>query len=725
MDRKTINQAAAFLKKQRLAKAVECMKPILQDSAYASIHDRLNNIQREYQFMQEYMVRGVADPARDRLYTKLLKRMHQLVSDADMIWLINNDTYMAEARSRLSYIDANPDIIRRKLEGFVSDVALLQFSQKEDEAEKLYHDHADYMTLVFDYLLLSKQWSEGEATDYEALLISPTIDTNDAAHIVSAISLSCYTHFDIRKFRTLMAIYEKTTETIVRQRAIVGWALSLRGNPTLYPEMRQIVEKACENEDTLQQLVETQMQMYFCLNAESDNDAIQRDILPTLMKHNSFEITRWGITEKEENTLEDILHPDAEEKAMEEMEKTFQRMQEMQKSGSDVYFGGFSQMKRFPFFYNWANWFCPFYIKHPALAVTMKKLKNTALLTNLLDNGPFCDSDKYSFAIAMSSVIDRLPDEIKSMLGSEEMFGPVGQQTDVHSEAVVRQMYLQDLYRFFRLSDRRKPFRNPFGGQNGIKALFMANPVLVDTISEKYIVRLGKFLLKHKRIDALNLLLDVFDTEQRNAEFLTLKAAVLMREGQVEQAIQLLEKAHAITPDNVKTYAMLGRCQMLTGKFEEAMEVYHHLSEIMPDNRGYLLNKCITMVNCGHGEEATAELYKLNFENPDDIDVSRVLAWGLLSCGKISQAEREYQRLLSQDKPSAEDCLNAGYCKWISGQVEQALTLFRQYVGLMRETRGNNQEDIDMAEVFHRDSVMLMTNGLTSSALLIMADMVA
>ena len=98
---------------------------------------------------------------------------------------------------------------------------------------------------------------------------------------------------------------------------------------------------------------------------------------------------------------------------------------------------------------------------------------------------------------------------------------------------------------------------------------------------------------------------------------------------------------------------------------------------------------------------------------------------GVALMWKISQAEREYQRLLSQDKPSAEDCLNAGYCKWISGQVEQALTLFRQYVGLMRETRGNNQEDIDMAEVFHRDSVMLMTNGLTSSALLIMADMVA
>ena len=51
MDRKTINQAAAYLRKQRLAKTIECMTPVLQDKAYATIHDRLNNIQREYQFM--------------------------------------------------------------------------------------------------------------------------------------------------------------------------------------------------------------------------------------------------------------------------------------------------------------------------------------------------------------------------------------------------------------------------------------------------------------------------------------------------------------------------------------------------------------------------------------------------------------------------------------------------------------------------------------------------
>ena len=724
MDRKTLNEASAFIRKQRLAKAIECMKPILHDTAYASLHDRLNNIKREYEFMQEYMKRGIGDPSRDHLYTKLLKRMHQVVSDADVVWLTNNDTYMAEAMYRMSNSDVNPETVRRKLEDFVSDVAMLQFSENDKEAERLYQAHADYMVLVFDFLLLSKQWSEGEANDYEALLISPTIDANDAAHLVSAVSLSCYTHFDIRKFRTLMAVYEKSQEMVVRQRALVGWALSLRGNPTLYPEMKILVEKACENEENLQQLIETQMQMFFCLNAERDNDAIQRDILPTLMKHNNFEITRWGITEKEDNTLEDILHPDAEEKAMEEMEKTFQRMQEMQKSGSDVYFGGFSQMKRISFFYNWANWFCPFYVKHPALNTTWKKLKNTALLTNLLNNGPFCDSDKYSFAIAINSVVDKLPEEIKSMLGSEEIFGPVEPQTDIHSPATVRLMYLQDLYRFFRLSDRRKSFRNPFGGENGIKALFMGHPVLVGIVDEKYIVRLGKFLLKHQRDDALRVLLDSYETRCDTPDFLTLKATVLMRDGKKEHAMDCLRKARELAPDNDKIYAMLGRCLMMNEKFDEAMGIYTDLCDKMPENRGFLLNKCIAMINCGQGEKATAELYKLNYDNPDDSNVTRVLAWGLLSYGKIPQAERDYQRLLNYDNPSAEDYLNAGYCKWINGEIEQALSLFRKYVKAMRETPECNQEAIDMAEVFQRDSVMLMTNGLTTSALLIMADMV-
>ena len=51
---------------------------------------------------------------------------------------------------------------------------------------------------------------------------------------------------------------------------------------------------------------------------------------------------------------------------MEKLEASMKRMNDMQRQGSDVYFGGFSQMKRFPFFSVVANWFMPFYLHHPA-----------------------------------------------------------------------------------------------------------------------------------------------------------------------------------------------------------------------------------------------------------------------------------------------------------------------------------------------------------------------
>lgn len=96
----------------------------------------------------------------------------------------------------------------------------------------------------------------------------------------------------------------------------------------------------------------------------------------------------------------------------------------MQKAGSDIYFGGFSQMKRFPFFYKAANWFCPFYIENPEISSSIDKMENTSLVSNILENGPFCDSDKYSFTLAVSSVIAHLPENIKEMLNTKEAIMP-------------------------------------------------------------------------------------------------------------------------------------------------------------------------------------------------------------------------------------------------------------------------------------------------------------
>ena len=184
--------------------------------------------------------------------------------------------------------------------------------------------------------------------------------------------------------------------------------------------------------------------------------------MPELMKNNNLNITRFGITEKEDDPMNDIFDPGASDRAMEKMEESFQKMMNMQKAGSDIYFGGFSQMKRVPFFYHAANWFCPFYLEHPEISSTVDKLKDTPLLTNILNNGPFCDSDKYSFTLAVASVISHIPANMREMFNTKEALGQTVSDEDQRQPAYIRRMILQDMYRFFRLFHQRGQLVNPY-----------------------------------------------------------------------------------------------------------------------------------------------------------------------------------------------------------------------------------------------------------------------
>ena len=52
--------------------------------------------------------------------------------------------------------------------------------------------------------------------------------------------------------------------------------------------------------------------------------------MPELMKNNNLNITRSGITEKEEDPMADVFDPGASERAMEKMEESFQKMMNIQ-----------------------------------------------------------------------------------------------------------------------------------------------------------------------------------------------------------------------------------------------------------------------------------------------------------------------------------------------------------------------------------------------------------
>ena len=630
--------------------------------------------------MTQYWRRGYKDPQLQALYLALLQRTYVLYCNISRNHKSRHSAYHPR--------DWSLQIVREELESFVSEIAMLELEPEPRRTEKkkqVHRHHQDLLNQLFDTICFSDIWTDSQAEVMEEMLLSPTIDTIDQQLLVSALMLSLLNCFDMAKFRTLVHVFEKTDDQHVRQRTLIGWALSAGDalSTRLYPEKVTLVEHLLEDETCCQELVELQEQLVFCIATEEDNRKIQKEIMPDILKGNNFRVTRNGIEEVEEDALNDILHSDEWERKMEKAEESFNKMIDMQKQGSDIYFGGFSQMKRFPFFNVLSNWFIPFYVDHPDVAEYLEKMQNNRFVWSLFKNGPFCSSDKYSFLLGFGQVFDRFPQNLRDALNRGEIPEENLNKLDTNSVFFIRRTYLQDLYRFYRLYPRREEFYNPFDTDD-CGFLFFADGIFSRTHLEPYFNEVVAFLIKKKRMFEAGEVLANCGVERRDFKFYMM-AGYLVQHGHYhfeEEGLDDLtcyEKALQCEPDNER--ALLGCAHALfnRGRYEEALVYYERLLSMNPDKKAYLLNHAVCLVNLRRYADALKPLYRLNYESADDKNVNRVLAWALACGDKYEQAERIYTQLLS-DNPSSDDLLNYGYFLWFSGHVDDAADCFHRYL---------------------------------------------
>ena len=147
------------------------------------------------------------------------------------------------------------------------------------------------------------------------------------------------------------------------------------------------------------------------------------------------------------------------------------------------------------------------------------------------------------------------------------------------------------------------------------------------------------------------------------------------------------QEALKLQPDNEKALVGYGRSLFAREMYEEALETYNKLVDINPEKKSYLLNRAVSLTNLGQYTGALKDLYRLNYEAPDDQNVSRVLAWALVCEGKYDAAVKIYNELLNGDV-EADDLLNYGYCLWFSGHIDEAADCFHRFLketGLERD----------------------------------------
>ena len=783
-----------LIAKHNVGKALRAMKEtIAEDKLPGYIVARYEDVKNDYRLMQDAMMRGLRDDKIDEVYADIMRKVYGAGLDVFIEEKVKQYSSFAYARASAQQTEAHPDAVRTVLEAYVQDMAMMAFepeNTRKTKMEKLTADHYAYMKQLFNALLVAPMWNDRRAADFADLLLSPTIDRDDALLLVSAVMLATMNVNDPYKWDMLAEVYVRATDKVLKMRALVGWVLSLPFNPRgprLFPFVQERIKAMLADKTTLKQLLDMQMQMLFCCNADADNEEIQRNIMPTLIKNTNLQMTRLGIVEKEDDPMKDIMDPNAAERDMEEMERKYRKMMDMQKQGSDIYFGGFSKMKTFPFFHDLCNWFAPFNAAHPALGAARERLAGSTFLNKLMENGPFCDSDKYSFALAIAQIMDRMPDNVKEMLNSDATFGPTVSKEEQENPAYICRSYLQSLYRFFRLYRSKRDFLNPFIldelEDNDGNALFFSYKLLACPEMEENAAALCGFLLKRKMMRELRTMALYYKSSQ-NPRLVRFLALVPMTDGKWQEAYDLFA---SVSEDQHTEESLRGmaHCCMSLKRFGEAVAIYRRLLAMHPDSFSYQLNLAVCLMSsdafsscgdasssCGDAsscgddasscgasscgaasslggkvearpnkvvEEGTKLLYKLDYEHPDNANVRRVLAWCMMLQGNFDKAIDIYMRLLSQPDAVSADRLNAAYAHWLSRDVARAVALLREYCNLCEQEEAQAKEaakkqgrrceptksrNYRLVEDFTKDADLLSKYGISLTERKIMVDIV-
>ena len=746
-----------------LSSAIRNIKVFLKGMAITRYDNRVEEVESGYNLMKDYMSRGYKDKMRESLYVDMLRKLYTIAFDSSNDVLVSDGGYYYIAKDRSSKINLNEEDVNAKFEGYVQDLAMASLQPADIQREmedKITHEHQTYLSVLFDAIIVSPYWNEGICDKMTAVLLNPILDVSDVLNILSGITLSSTHFFDYWRFKTLYNVFFGSVDENVRQRAFVGWALLLNTyGITLFKEAKDLYVEALKNAttDLKHQLYELQLQIIYCSDAEKDNENIQKNIMPDLLRNGNFKVTRSGIIETEEDSVDDIIHPDEDDKKMEQMEQSFNRMLDMQKQGSDIYFGGFSQMKKFPFFSQISNWFAPFDMDSPNLSAVKKKLGKMKLLDSLSRSNSFCDSDKYSFVFAIVAVIDQIPENMREMMNTADFFGMSSDDSNSQSPSYIRRRYLQDLYRFFKLNNYRSGFNSPFLDSNLTedKIILFSDFVRYDEFSNE-ILSMIKFTLKQHRWNLLDLFLSHFkltdDLIKHKLDYESLKlhyylmGALLMHRQTYDAACKayksllILESFQKSNKDRnqlifnpitefiespadgidlgnckesvLKSYALSA---LKSGDNSLAEKCYEILST-KNDLFKYKLYHAIALIGMDATDLALSILFPMDIER-EDANVKRTIAWALLVKQDYEKAETYYDKLLLSGNLIKDDYLNAGYCKWILNKNSEAVMSFKNWMSTEESTDG-------IRDAFNSDLNILKAAGISDTDIKLMIDIV-
>jgi tetratricopeptide (TPR) repeat protein len=436
---------------------------------------------------------------------------------------------------------------------------------------------------------------------------------------------------------------------------------------------------------------------------------------------------------EEKLDLENILPKDKNEEKnpdwaemfsdSEEIFKTMEELTKLQMEGADVYMSAFANMKHFDFFKDFQNWFVPFYPDHEIVDEIYRDEilgPGTNELAEALYKTPFiCNSDKYSLLLNLKY----LPSAQKSMMLKVFRMELEGlQQLNEEDSAtdpyrVFRTnitQYLQDIYRFFKLSPYKKEFEDLFIGKldiyNSEFFRMTCNALEAEAGLADY------FFSKNFYSDALLLFLKQVNEKPSEVQLYEKIAYCYQQNEDYEDALKYYKRAELIDR-KVWSIKKIGLCLRRLGRNEEALEFYMQAYELEPENIHTVIMIAHSHLDLKNYEEALKYYFRVEYKEPGNLKILRPIAFCYFAQGRFDESEKYLDRL-STGKLNAHDQINKGHLALCRGNKREAVDFYRQSI------IGGELSKEQFTTIFTEDKDLLISLGVNPDDLPILLDYV-
>lgn len=646
---------------------------------------------------EELDIPEMTPETRAKYISSAISGLDQLLEDIEMD-IRSDQGVFKDLKKQGEAIDIKE--VKSTLEKFVSREAMLFLNhdlskEEQDQASaRLYQEWEEYREKIFGRFVSSGHWTDEECAAVKDTILSPTVDSLTSQLLVSAITLSAATVFDMGKFTLLYDIYRQTDDDEVKVRALLGWLL-VSMNSSYYeqqPDFRSFAEQLtedCKNDqDLLADIIKAQKMLAVTVFSEQKSIDYTNDIMSSLSKRflgdlkdkvadlleadedmrNLFEIDEDEETSEEESPIRSV-DINTDEDGVDNLNVGVDSplsMDEMMDKGIDILLPQFKMLRdQTDFFTHLYNWFMPFYLKNPhvteALGFVDEKRKFCKAFCSTARS---CPADAYSLANLIISHPNEIPENIVDCYDDPEDEGDGSEPADEeeivdeffkepgeHRAKRIRINYIRNLLRFSKFYKEKDELFTILDELDDDKPAYavLAGPLFQDEFFDKYRMAIARYSFRREFPDMVEVMLEGVPCDTLEMHFM--KGWVCMQkedDHSLRMAVSHFKEMLKMQPDMKQVYLQLGICYRNLIQVDEYLENFDKLMEFKDSFSEeelfeLKLDKLKFIVMNNRFEEAMPLAYELDYTHPENQMAGALLTQLLIKIGG-EHAEENFQK---------------------------------------------------------------------------------